>query len=397
MRESRTVGLRFRFGDIVGEALTTLVRRPGRAALFVVGAALGSAIFANSMLLSSASAAQVAKQFDEIRSTRVSVTDPDDAEWLDPGRITATSTLSGVRSIGVTSVTNDQVPLSNSRWDNEESVPAIVGAADTDALQAMGAELVDGRFYDSGAVRRGDPVVVLGASLAASLGHPPANGHTVVWLNGRSLLVVGVVDVAPRGDPNLLLRAFVPSIQLLSGLSLASPTVVVDTAVGMTNDVASILALALRPNGPDDLVVAVPADPQGLRKTIDDQLRLFIVVLSIIAFVIGAVVVGNSALSAIGQRRVEFALRRALGTSRTAICTQVVLETTLCGGAGGLAGVYLGHLVAIVIDVASGWPIRTDIRLLPIGLGMGAISGMIAGLYPAIAAGRMEPAQALRS
>ncbi len=386
--------------DIIREALGSLRRRPGRATLFAIGAALGTAILAASLTLAASAAGQVRAQFDELRSTRLSVTNPDDSGWLSPEAVARVRQLSGVQAVGVQQVAADPVPVSRiaAVYADSAPVPVTVTAATPDSLEAAGVIVRSGRSFDAGMVERRDPVVLLGAALAASLGNPTPDGRTVIFLAGQPVLLVGIVDATHGGDPGILLGAFVPSASSLgSKLHWLSPTVVINTDIGDTDAIASAVPSALFPQGTNSLVVRIPADPQGLRSSVGSELQLLLNVLGIVSLAIGAVVIGTAAVSAVGQRRADIALRRALGTSRAAIYAQIMLETTITGGAGGLVGAVLGQLASVVIADVNSWPLVTSLVLLPVGAGLGLVVGSLAGLYPAAAAALAQPADALRA
>lgn len=117
-----------------------------------------------------------------------------------------------------------------------------------------------------------------------------------------------------------------------------------------------------------------------------------------------AVVGVFSALMAIQlERRREFAVLRALGTTRSQLARLVVLESALLGLLAGLlalpAGVVMAWVLTDAVQLrAFGWSMPLQIPPLPLLLtllsGLGA--AMAAGLYPAWRAGWRDPAPLLR-
>jgi len=399
MTKFRRGSAKLRLADIGREALSSLTARPARSALLCLGAALGTAALAASLTLAASAAARVSEQFDELRSTRVTVTNPVDPRWLAPANLRRVQQLVGVTGAGPERTSQDAVPVAQLGKGLAPPIPTTVTAASVQALQAEGAVIRAGRMYDDATTARGDAVVLLGAALARSLHVPSIDGHTEISIAGTPALVIGIVDAGPKGDPNLLLGAYVPSIRSLAAAPIRwqSPTVVINTELRATEGIAKAAPLALSPNAAESLVVQVPPDPQGLRSAVSNQLQLLLLVLGAVSLAIGAVVIGTAALSAIAQRRTEIALRRALGTSRSAIYLQILIETALTGGLGGLLGVYIGEFTTAAISRANHWPIVTSLVLIPVGALVGVLAGTIAGLYPAGAAATAEPADALRT
>ncbi|MBV9770792.1 MAG: ABC transporter permease [Bryobacterales bacterium] len=103
------------------------------------------------------------------------------------------------------------------------------------------------------------------------------------------------------------------------------------------------------------------------------------------------------------QRQQEYAVRSALGVSRIVLFRQVATESlllSLCGevlAAGVTIGLVRllktigGHAIPRLDTVGIGWTV------LLFGLGAAVLSAMLAGLYPALRASRMDPSESLKS
>jgi putative ABC transport system permease protein len=103
------------------------------------------------------------------------------------------------------------------------------------------------------------------------------------------------------------------------------------------------------------------------------------------------------------QRQQEFAVRSALGVGRLALFRQVSTESLLLAVLGGTFGVGLafgavrlfkligGHAIPRLDTVTTGWPV------LAWGLGTAMLAAVLAGLYPALRASRLDPIEVLKS
>lgn len=388
-----------RLADTVREATASLSAQRGRTVLLCLGAAIGTAVLAVSLTLAAAASSQVTEQFNQLRSTRITVTSPNDQHWLGQRNLDRLRQLDGVVAAGTMQHSREPVAASRLGESRSAPIPVTVTAAAPAALRAAGATVQAGRIYDAGAVHRGDQVVVLGAGLAQSLGLAPLDGHTEISVGGTRALVVGIINAAAEADPNLLLGAYIPSTHSLTAAPIRwqSPTVVIDTELEATDGLARSAPVALAPAAAEDLIVQTPADPQGLQSAVSDQLQLLLLILGGISLIIGTVVIATATVSAVAQRRTEIALRRALGTSRSAIYLQILIETSLTGAIGGIVGVYLGELTTIIVSLSNGWPIVTNLALIPGGGVIGIVAGALAGIYPAASAATTQPARALRT
>jgi putative ABC transport system permease protein len=97
------------------------------------------------------------------------------------------------------------------------------------------------------------------------------------------------------------------------------------------------------------------------------------------------------------ERVHEIGLRRALGASRKAIAVQFLLESTSVGFASGAVGVLLGLAAVNIAASVRDWIPVMSATVPVLGLGVGTLIGMLAGVYPAIKASLISPSTSLRA
>jgi putative ABC transport system permease protein len=104
----------------------------------------------------------------------------------------------------------------------------------------------------------------------------------------------------------------------------------------------------------------------------------------------------NIMLMVVSERTREIGLRKALGARRRDIVWQILTESVTLSTMGGLAGIVLGALLAVVISKVSPLPASVQVWSVAIGIGITAVVGLFFGLYPAMRAASLDPIEALR-
>jgi putative ABC transport system permease protein len=120
------------------------------------------------------------------------------------------------------------------------------------------------------------------------------------------------------------------------------------------------------------------------------------VLIAAIALVVGGVGVMNIMLVSVTERTKEIGLRKALGALRRDISLQFLTEAMTLTALGGVVGVALGLLTALVVRLVSSLRTETPLWSILLGLGVSVSIGLFFGIYPAMKAARLDPIDALR-
>lgn len=398
--------------DLFAEALAGMLQRPGRAALTALGTVLGVAAFVAVVGLTGTAGGQISKRFTALAATTVTVEDTggtgsDSAEDLAPDSFprdadSRVAAIDGVSAAGVWWTVDDQgkipvtgLPIPGAR--DPGGMPIV--AASPGMLRAARASVREGRLYDEFHDSRAERVVLLGAAAAEQLGIASLTGQPAIFIGGTPYTVVGIVkDVARETD--LLFSVIVPrgTAERFLGQPGADrrPTMLVETRPGAVAVVGAQLAVALRPDAPELFKVITPPDPTQLRDQVSSDLGVLFLLLAGVCLVIGAVGIANTTMVAVLERVPEIGLRRALGARPRHIAGQFLVESAAAGTAGGLVGTSLGVIVVVLVALARQWTaVLAPAAVLPAPF-IGTIIGVLAGLYPAVKAARIEPVEALR-
>lgn len=101
-------------------------------------------------------------------------------------------------------------------------------------------------------------------------------------------------------------------------------------------------------------------------------------------------------LVSVTERTREIGLRKALGALRRDITLQFLTEAMTLTALGGVVGVALGLLTALVVRLVSSLRTETPLWSILLGLGVSVSIGLFFGIYPAMKAARLDPIDALR-
>lgn len=120
-----------------------------------------------------------------------------------------------------------------------------------------------------------------------------------------------------------------------------------------------------------------------------------IVPITLITLMVGGIVVMNIMLVSVTERTFEVGLRKALGATRKQILMQFLIESALLCCVGGILGLLLAAGVTTLISFVFGITMTITIVYVIISIGASSIIGIIAGIYPAFKAARLDPIIAL--
>jgi putative ABC transport system permease protein len=100
-------------------------------------------------------------------------------------------------------------------------------------------------------------------------------------------------------------------------------------------------------------------------------------------------------LVSVTERTFEIGLRKALGATRHQILLQFLIESSLLCIVGGILGLLLASGVTTLITVLAEITMTITIGYIILSFGVSTIIGVVAGLYPAFKASKLDPIIAL--
>jgi putative ABC transport system permease protein len=270
-----------------------------------------------------------------------------------------------------------------------------VVATEPGLLDTVEGSVVTGRWLDD---QLGElPVVVLGAVAAERLGILDLDGGPGVSIAGVDFAVIGILDTLPL-HPDLDRSVFIGAgaAEHFLGAEVIPTRIYLRTDPEQLPAVRSVLGRTVNPAAPNEVDVSRPSDALEARARVDESLRRLLLGLGAVALVVGAVGVANVMVISVLERRTEIGLRRALGATRRHVAGQFVVESATLTTCGGLIGVGIGAVVTTWYAHRQDWRVDVPTDVIGLAIATALALGIVAGLYPAIRAARLHPADAVR-
>jgi len=287
-----------------------------------------------------------------------------------------------------------------------EDVPvdgATANMADIDNL-----DIADGRFFTESENDAQARVAYIGTDVANNLfpsGNAVGNDITIAGLPYRVIGVQtakGTVFGVPQDNfITIPLKTYATNFgNLINQRSLymvatAKPGVKFNDAV----EEARFLMRTRRhlaAGDKDNFGILTPDAITGIRDRVLGTVSIVAIAVPSIALVVGGIVIMNIMLVSVTERTKEIGIRKAVGATRSNILSQFLIEAIFLTAIGGVAGLIVGEIASILMNIYSPLPAFVPLWAIVLGLGISAVVGIIFGLWPAWKAARLDPIEALR-
>ncbi len=293
------------------------------------------------------------------------------------------------------------------RYRNREIEGVRVTGASASYFEIKSLVIERGRAFSPHEVQAGRPVVVIGSELADRLfGNDNALGNEMT-IRGLPYRVVGVVEeqgdvfgisldkfaVAPATSP---VKRFVNPPGIVDGVTVKAATIEeMQTAMSEAEAIMRSRR-GLRPAEDNNFTLQTADAVLDFWDQIYSVLMVALPGLVGISLVVGGIVIMNIMLMSVSERTREIGIRKSLGARRRDILRQFLVESATLATVGAALGVATGLLLARIVDASSWLPASVAPWSIVVGVGLGAGVGILAGVYPAGRAARLDPVVAMR-
>ncbi|HSC58024.1 MAG TPA: ABC transporter permease [Gemmatimonadales bacterium] len=310
-----------------------------------------------------------------------------------------------------------QTPVTVARYCQDREVFTVNGKQGKDIglvgtepsyFKVMNYDLSEGRAITEQELRLGSPVMVIG-SLVAEKFFPGVDplGHEV-QVAGIPYRVIGVVasqgtlfgisldkfGIVPYSSPA---RRLICPIGMVDYVSFQAATP--QAMLSARNEVEALMRTRrhLKPQDEDNFDLSSSENALAGWKKISGFLMMALPLLVGIGLVVGGIVIMNIMLVSVTERTREIGVRKALGARHWDILFQFLVESATLSTVGAAMGIATGFALAFAFSALTPLPAAVAPWSVIVGVGVGMGVGVIAGVYPASRAAKLDPIAALRT
>jgi len=281
-----------------------------------------------------------------------------------------------------------------------------VWGIDENHLITAGYEIETGRNFTVTDINEGRSVAIIGQDLVSKLyKNTDPIGKNLTY-RGKRFLIIGILT--SKGSSNIFSGdrvVFIPITYAKSNFNsantsytlnvMASGAELLDATEG--ESISMIRAVRkLKPKEDDNFIIQ---RSDGLAKTLIDNLSMVSTgafIIGIIALFSAAIALMNIMLVSVTERTREIGTMKAIGATKSSVLSQFLMEAILICQLGGVIGVLLGIAIGNWVATLVGGTFFVPWLWIIVALIICIIVGIVAGIFPAVKAAKLDPIEALR-
>jgi len=288
-----------------------------------------------------------------------------------------------------------------------DSLEAVDIEGVTDNIPAINNVQVDtGRAITYEEVRRHAPVVFIGNDIRTRFfeGKDPL-GKTIA-IEGNPYEIVGCAkalgSVFGNSQDNFVMipiESYFKTYGARNGIRLIAKAMDQEH-LAEAQDESRVLLRSFRHLGPgqdDNFSIFASDTIVSLWERLTATIAAMAVGIVSVFMVVGGIVIMNIMLAVVTERTHEIGIRKSLGARRRDILNQYLVESSVLSGTGGMIGVMVAWLIAVVVRNSTSVPMALPWSSVFIGVGLSSTVGLFFGIYPARRASKLDPIVALRA
>lgn len=271
-------------------------------------------------------------------------------------------------------------------------------------------KIESGRLFNESESNSGSPVIVIGSEVAEGLFGDSNPLGEKIRLYGQKFTVIGVLkkqgqgmfgdsnDVAVFFPVNFLRRMYGDNNTSLTPAILIKPEKGIDIEE-FKADVSQKLRTmrGVKPGEIDNFFMNVLSGFTDFIDNIVGQMNMIGWVISAFSLLVGGFGIANIMFVSVKERTNLIGIQKALGAKNRFILFQFLFEAIILSLFGGLIGMFLVWIIALVLSSALDFEFVLSASNMLLGTGLAAFIGLLSGIIPAITASKLDPVEAIRT
>lgn len=384
--------------DRIGVYIRNLKRKKLRTALAVIGIAIGVFSVVTVISVGATGKEIIFSEIDSLGFSGLSVESED-------------YPLTETQLTQVRSVTDGATPIiiryAYSRLRDTDLNTVLIGAGGN-VCRVTKLNVLHGRAFTEKEVREGARVCVLSADAAAQVfGRENVCGKQLVLrLGGREipLEIIGVAEAGTGTIASLTGQSF-PAFAHMPYTTLAQiagvsgfDRISVDAAPERAEAVAAAVLKKLNASAGDENAYSVTDIDRERAKysRIIDAVTAVVSGIGGVSLVVAGLMIMTLMLVSVSERGREIGIKKALGARTSHVVAEFLTESAVISALGGAVGVALTFSAALAVKLTLGASLSISPSVVLAGLALSCGTGVVFGVYPALKAARLRPAETLR-
>jgi putative ABC transport system permease protein len=265
-----------------------------------------------------------------------------------------------------------------------------------------------GRFFTETERDARAQVAVIGAGLARQLFEEAEPLGEDVKIDGKQFRIIGILAEASGegviGSDDIDERTVYAPFETIEKLypEIEGIAIIVRAPAGQVDAVIDQVTFTLRTrrnvpvDAPNSFGVNRAEQVFDIVNQLLAGLATVVVPVALAGLLVGGVGVMNIMLVSVTERTSEIGIRRALGARKVDVLSQFLIEAATLTSVGGLIGIAIGFLFAFALQFVVKFPAAVPLWAIVVGFLTSAMVGLIAGMWPAVRAARLDPVNAIR-
>lgn len=313
----------------------------------------------------------------------------------------------GANHQGIVSINTRASSIATVKYKSEKTNPNVtVMGVDENYLQVSGYRLLNGRNFSKHEVEMGQNTVILGFSVADRLFNiRDSLIQRTVTIGNVKYRVIGILEAKGAsivGSDNLVLITAMNARKVFLG---NTEQFMISVAVDHPEKLDQIVEESrgffriirnLSPLKEDDFEIS---RSDKLAETVIKELRyvtMAATVIGLVTLLAAGIGLMNIMLVAVAERTREIGISKAIGATNRIIKSQFLTEAIVICQIGGILGIILGILAGNIVSVLLDGSFIIPWVWIISGFIFCFLIGLLAGIYPAIKAAKLDPIEALR-